>query len=218
MKMYNTFKKNTLVLAACCGLVFAQYGCSRTDSPNTSTGVSSADVSGSTMMSDSYAQTNQSAGLTTSADLHGLDESKIPNYTALDIRQAYEEFVAHVEAHKAGFSNDDWDTVEKYWNQLDDRKNAIQDQLSDKDKWEIGKAKAKYIAMKNANKAGNTASKVGSDLKEVGKDVSNSKVGEATKEAGKDVAAGAKKAGKAVGKAAKKTAEKVEKAVEEDDE
>ncbi|WP_207431192.1 DUF6565 domain-containing protein [Sabulibacter ruber] len=217
--MYNNLKKHTLVIAASCTLVFAQYGCSRTESGTTSTGVSSTDVSGSTMVNDTYGQTNQSAGMaaTTSTSMHGLDESKIPSYTATDIRQAYEEFVAHVEAHKAGFSNNDWDTVEKYWNQLDDRKNAIQDQLTDKDKWEIGKAKAKYVAMKNANKAGNTASKVGSDLKEVGKDVSNSKVGEATKEAGKDVASGAKKAGKAVGNTAKKAAEKVEKAVEDDD-
>ncbi|WP_181306599.1 DUF6565 domain-containing protein [Rufibacter sp. XAAS-G3-1] len=152
-----------------------------------------------------------------SSDTSRLDGSKIASYTATDIRKAYEDFVAHVETHKAGFSNNDWDTVEKYWSQLDDRKNAIQDQLSDKDKWEIAKAKTKYVAMKNANKAGNTASKVGSDLKEVGKDVSNSKAGEATKEVGKDVASGAKKAGKAVSKTAKKAAKKVEKAVEDEE-
>jgi hypothetical protein len=146
-----------------------------------------------------------------------LDASKISAYTATDIRKAYEDFIAHVQANKAGFSNEDWTTVEKYWNQLDDRKNAIQSQLSDKDKWEIAKAKTQYVAIKNANKAGNTASKVGSDLKEVGKDVSNSKAGEATKEAGKDVASGAKKAGKAVGNTAKKAAQKVEKAVDDNE-
>ncbi|WP_125077820.1 DUF6565 domain-containing protein [Rufibacter latericius] len=128
-----------------------------------------------------------------------LDESKITGYTATNIRTAYVDFVKHVEAHKSGFSNEDWRTVEKYWNQLDDRKNAIQSQLTDKDKWEIAKAKTKYIAMKNANKAGNTASKVGSDVKEVGKDVSNSKVGEATKDAGKAVGNTAKKAGQKIG-------------------
>ncbi|ALJ00296.1 DUF6565 domain-containing protein [Rufibacter tibetensis] len=166
---------------------------------------------------NTWKQNNQSSGMMASGiDMSTYDEKKIPSYTATDIRKAYEDFVAHVEMHKSGFSNKDWNTVEKYWNQLDDRKNAIQSQLTDKDKWEIAKAKTKYIAMKNANKAGNTASKVGSDVKEVGKDVSNSKVGETTKEVGKDVASGAKKAGKAVGNTAKKAANKVEKAVEDD--
>ncbi|WP_210464507.1 MULTISPECIES: DUF6565 domain-containing protein [Rufibacter] len=139
----------------------------------------------------------------TSSHTADLDESRIPTYTATNIRTAYEDFVKHVEAHKSGFSNEDWRTVEKYWNQLDDRKNAIQSQLTDKDKWEIAKAKTKYVAMKNANKAGNTASKVGSDVKEVGKDVSNSKVGEATKDAGKAVGNTAKKAAQKVGNAVK---------------
>ncbi|MBC3538144.1 DUF6565 domain-containing protein [Rufibacter sediminis] len=143
--------------------------------------------------------TGMAASGTSSVDMSSMDESKIPSYTATNIRTAYEDFVKHVEANKSGFSNEDWRTVEKYWNQLDDRKNAIQSQLSDKDKWEIAKAKTKYVAMKNANKAGNKASNIGSDVKEVGKDVSNSKVGEATKDAGKAVGNTAKKAGQKVG-------------------
>ncbi|MFB9862558.1 DUF6565 domain-containing protein [Rufibacter immobilis] len=154
---------------------------------------------------NTWRMNHQGAGMattgTSSVDMSALDESKIPSYTATDIRKAYENFVAHVQKHKSGFSNEDWRTVEKYWNQLDDRKNAIQSQLSDKDKWEIAKAKTQYITMKNASKVGNTASKVGSDAKEVGKDVSNSKVGEAAKDAGKAVGNTAKKAGQKVGDA-----------------
>ncbi|KAA6434620.1 DUF6565 domain-containing protein [Rufibacter glacialis] len=156
---------------------------------------------------NTWRQTHQGAGMaagdSTKRASFSLDGNKIPTYTATDIRRAYEDFVAHVETNKSGFSNSDWRLVEKYWNQLDDRKNAIQSQLTDKDKWEIAKAKTKYVTMKNANKAGNTASKIGSDVKEVGKDVSNSKVGEATKDAGKAVGNTAKKAGQKVGEVVK---------------
>ncbi|AKQ45251.1 hypothetical protein TH63_05740 [Rufibacter radiotolerans] len=148
---------------------------------------------------NTWRQTHQGAGSVSKVDMSVYNESKIPSYTATNIRTAYEDFVKHVEANKANFSNDDWKIVDKYWSQLDDRKNAIQSQLSDKDKWEIAKAKTKYTTMKAGNKTGNTASNVGSDVKEVGKDVSNSKVGEATKDAGKAVGNTAKKAGQKVG-------------------
>ncbi|MGV3540480.1 MAG: DUF6565 domain-containing protein, partial [Rufibacter sp.] len=144
------------------------------------------------------------------------DAAKISSYTAADIRNAYEQFVSHVKSNKSKFSNDDWKTVETYWNQLDDRKNAIQSELSDKDKWEIAKAKTQYITMKNASKLGNTASNVGSEVKETGKNLSNSKVGENVKETGKDIGSGLKKAGKAVGNTVEKGAEKVENAVDND--
>ncbi len=167
--------------------------------------------------STSASSTNRSAGMSSEVDMSSMNTEKIPSYTARDIREAYESFVSHVESNKSNYSNDDWKTVEMYWNKLDDRKNAIQSELSDKDKWEIAKAKTKYIAMKNASKAGNTASNVGSSLKETGKDVSNSKVGENVKDAGQAVGSGAKKAGKAVGNTVKKGANKVEDAFDGDD-
>jgi hypothetical protein len=148
---------------------------------------------------NTWRQTHQGAGSVSKVDMSAYNESKIPSYTATNIRTAYEDFVKHVEANKSNFSNDDWKILDKYWSQLDDRKNAIQSQLSDKDKWEIAKAKTKYQTMKAGSKTGNTASNVGSDVKEVGKDVSNSKVGEATKDAGKAVGNTAKKAGQKVG-------------------
>ncbi|WP_192821183.1 DUF6565 domain-containing protein [Rufibacter sp. LB8] len=155
---------------------------------------------------------NQSGGNAMSkVDMSSLDNSKIPSYTATDIRTAYEAFVAHVDANKSNFSNDDWKTVETYWNQLDDRKNAVQSQLSDKDKWEIAKAKTKYIAMKNASKLGNSAENVGSGAKEVGKDV-----GSGAKEVGKDIGSGAKKVGKAIGNTVKKGTEKVDNKLDDD--
>lgn len=156
---------------------------------------------------------NQSAGMTNTADsdrmytvgtdLLGMDmrAKSVDDVTSKEIVRMYENFVAKVEANKSTYSNQDWEYIEGYWNSLDNRKNAIQNELTDKDKWEIAKAKTKYIAMKNANKAGNTASKIGSNAKEVGKDVSNSKVGEAAKDAGKAVGNTAKKAGQKVGDA-----------------
>ncbi|AMM52011.1 hypothetical protein TH61_13605 [Rufibacter sp. DG15C] len=149
---------------------------------------------------NTWKQTNQSGGKAmTKVDMSSMDVKKIPSYTATNIRTAYEDFVAHVEANKANYTNDDWKAVDMYWAQLDDRKNAIQSQLSDKDKWEITKAKTKYQTMKAGSKTGNAASSVGSEVKETGKDISNSKVGEATKDAGKAVGNTAKKAGQKIG-------------------
>lgn len=158
---------------------------------------------------NTWRQNNQSAGMS-KVDMSTMDASKVASYTAGDIRNAYESFVAHVEANKSNYSNDDWKTVESYWNQLDDRKNAIQSQLSDKDKWEIAKAKTKYIAMKNASKIGNTAENVGSTAKDAGQSV-----GSKAKDVGQTVGSEVKDAGKAVGNTAEKGAKKVGNKVED---
>jgi len=161
---------------------------------------------------NTWRQNNQSAGMST-IDMSMMDEAKVSSFTtARDIREAYEAFVAHVEANKQNYSNSDWKAVESYWNELDDRKNALQSQLSDKDKWEIAKAKTKYITMKNASKAGNTAENVGSNVKDAGQSV-----GSNAKEVGKDIGHGAKKAGKAVGNTAEKAVNKVENVVDDND-
>lgn len=123
--------------------------------------------------------------------------------TAANIRASYENFVKQVEANKKNYTNEDWKAVEVTWNELDDRKNAIQSELSAKDKYEIGKAKTKYLAMKNASKVGNTAGNVGSDVKDASKEGA-SKVGNTAEKVGSNVKDAAKTGAEKTGNAAKK--------------
>ncbi len=99
--------------------------------------------------------------------------------------------------------------MEQAWNDLDDRKNVIQSELSDKDKWEIGKAKTKYLAMKNASKAGNSAGNVGSEVKETTKNVAGKTV-DVTKEGASKVGNAAEKTGSAIKSTYKKAEDKVD--------
>ena len=123
--------------------------------------------------------------------------------TAANIRAAYENFVKTVENNKKNYTNADWQIVEQSWNDLDNRKNAIQSELSDKDKYEIGKAKSKYIAMKTASKTANTAQNVGSDVKDATKSGAE-KTEDAAKTAGEKTESTAKKAANKTENAAKK--------------
>lgn len=127
----------------------------------------------------------------------------LSSLTAANIRAAYENFVRVVENNKKNYTNADWQIVEQSWNELDTRKNAIQTELSGKDKLEIGKAKTKYIAMKSASKTGNTAENVGSDVKDATKSGAE-KVGDAAKTAGNKTESTAKKAANKTENAAKK--------------
>lgn len=135
------------------------------------------------------------------------------------IRQAYETLIADIQANKDSYTKDDWKAVNDYYIALDDRKNAVQSELSDKDKYEIGKAKAKYVAMrtaarfdpdvsKAASDVGNTTEKVGSNLKE-GAKTGTQKVGNAAGEVGSDVKQGAKTGAEKVGNAAEKVGSEV---------
>lgn len=134
------------------------------------------------------------------------------------IRQAYERFLAKVQVQKDHFTKEDWEKVEAYYEALDDRKDQMQSQLSDKDKYEIAKAKAKYVAMKTGEKMDSAMNQVAQDVKQTGKKaeekVENTaeKVGDATKETGKDVKTGAKKTTKKVKEAAKETGKDVKEA------
>lgn len=123
--------------------------------------------------------------------------------TAANIRAAYENFVSVVERNKKNYTNADWQIVEQSWNDLDDRKNAIQTELSAKDKYEIGKAKSKYIAMKSASKTGNTAEKVGSDVKGAAQSGAET-TEDAAQTAGEKTESTAKKAANKTENAAKK--------------
>ncbi|MFC5271730.1 DUF6565 domain-containing protein [Adhaeribacter terreus] len=129
--------------------------------------------------------------------------------TPANIRAAYENFVAKVQENKETYTNADWQVVDAMWSDLDDRKNAIQEQLSAKDKYEIGKAKTKYQAMKAASKTGNTAEKVGSNVKE-GVKTGAEKTGDAAKEGGSKVGNAASKTGSAIKDTYKKAEDKVD--------
>jgi hypothetical protein len=107
------------------------------------------------------------------------------------IRTAYENFVNHVKANKENFTSADWKAAENYFDALDSHKNAVESQLSDKDKYEIGKAKSKYTALK-AGRAGIDVSEAASQTKETGKEV-GSKVGNAAEKLGSEVKSTTKK-------------------------
>ena len=151
-------------------------------------------------------------------ELLSVEESAtdLSTLTAANIRAAYENFIKTVENNKKNYTNADWQIVEQSWNDLDDRKNAIQTELSAKDKYEIGKAKSKYIAMKAASKTGNAAENVGSGAKSVGSDVKDAttsgaeKVGDAAKEGGSKVGNAAKKVGSETKDLYKKGEDKVD--------
>ncbi len=154
----------------------------------------------------SYGKANTMRPQLLSIDENTTDLSSL---TAANIRAAYENFVKQVEMNKKNYTNEDWKVVEMSWNELDARKNAIQNELSEKDKYEIGKAKSKYIAMKNASKTGNTAEKVGTNVKE-GVKTGAEKTGEAAKEGGSKVGDAAKKAGSKTKEIYKKGEDKID--------
>lgn len=122
--------------------------------------------------------------------------NEVATTSAMNIRMAYENFVNRVASNKDNYSKADWQAAESYFKALDDRKNGVQGQLTDKDKYEIGKAKAKYTALKagrlgiDASEAGNTVSdnaqEAGSEVKDATKKGA-SKVGNAAEKAGSQV-------------------------------
>jgi hypothetical protein len=135
------------------------------------------------------------------------------------IRLAYEKLIADIQANKDSYTKEDWKAINDYYLALDNRKNAVQSELSDKDKYEIGKAKAKYVAMRTAARfdpdvsdaasdVENTAEKVGSDVKE-GAKTGAKKVGNTAEKVGSEVKEGTKTGAKKVGKTAEKAGSEV---------
>lgn len=120
--------------------------------------------------------------------IDGTDQA-LASVTPTGIRNTYENFVKQVENNKDNYTEQDWEIVDQTWQELDARKNMVQGQLSDKDKYEIGKAKTKYVAMKAASKAGNAAEEGGSAIKKGAKAVEKGakKAGSEVKETYKDV-------------------------------
>jgi hypothetical protein len=139
----------------------------------------------------------------------GETATDLSSINPTNIRTTYENFIKQVETNKASYTNDDWKVVGMAWNELDNRKNEIQSQLSAKDKYEIGKAKTKYMSMKSASKTGNTAEKAGSEVKDATK-TGAEKTGNAVKKGGQKVESGAKKAGSETKDLYKKAEDKVD--------
>lgn len=140
--------------------------------------------------------TNGGIATSTRNALADFDTNEIGTTSAGNIRRAYENFVTLVASNKDRYTKSDWQAAERYFRSLDDRKNAVQSQLTGEDKVEIAKAKAKYTAIKagrlgiDASEAANTASddanQVGSEIKEETKSGAN-KVGNAAEKAGSQI-------------------------------
>ena len=119
-----------------------------------------------------------------------------------NIRLAYENLVNRVQINKDSYTRDDWKIINDYYLSLDERRDVVQNELSDKDKLEIAEAKAKYVALR-------TAARFDPDVSEAAADVKGAAVS-----AGQKVGDKAEKAGSEVKGAAKTGAEKVDNAVD----
>jgi hypothetical protein len=141
--------------------------------------------------------TSAHGGMSAEYRIEGLETT-----SAANIRQAYETLITNIQANKDNYTKEDWKAINDYYIALDDRKNAVQSELSDKDKYEIGKAKAKYVALrtaarfdpdvsKAASDVGNTSEKVGAEIKD-GAKTGAKKVCDAAEKVGAEVKQGAK--------------------------
>lgn len=143
--------------------------------------------------------------------------SEVATTTPANIRQAYENLVAKVQANKDSYTKEDWKAINDYYIALDDRKNAVQSQLSDKDKYEIGKAKAKYVSLRTAARFDPDVSKAASDVEGTAEDV-GSDVKEGTKKGTKKVGEAAEKVGSETKEGARKVRNKVDEKIDDDPE
>lgn len=142
-----------------------------------------------------------------------FNTSDVATTSAINVRMAYENFVNRVAANKDNYTKADWQAAERYFQALDDRKNAVQSQLTDKDKYEIGKAKAKYTAIK-AGRAGIDVSEAGNTISDEGQEV-GSEVKDATKSGAKKVGNAAEKAGSKVKSTTKNVAKKIDQKIDD---
>lgn len=152
--------------------------------------------------------TNMSGGLAAT-----YDASAAAAMEPMKVRLAYENFVEYVRTNRDSFSKADWQAAENYFNALDNRKNAVQSQLSDKDKYEIGKAKAKYTALRAGRlgiDASEAATTVSDDAQEVG-----SEVKDATKTGAQKVGNTAEKVGSQIKSTVKSGAQKIDQKIDD---
>jgi hypothetical protein len=174
--------------------------------------------------------TSRHGGMAASFNTEGL--TSIP---ATSIRLAYEGLIADIQANKDNYTHEDWKAINDYYLALDARKNALQSELSDKDKYEIGKAKAKYVALRTearfdpdvsetASDVGDAAGKAGRKIDttagEVGAEIKSGakKIGHTAEKAGRKIDKKAEKAGSKVKSTTKKAANKVDSKIDDDPE
>ncbi|PSR52446.1 hypothetical protein AHMF7605_02355 [Adhaeribacter arboris] len=144
-----------------------------------------------------------------------FNTATISALSASAIREAYDSFVEKVRANKNSFTKDEWQKVEAYYRALDDRKDAVKDQISNNDKIEIAKAKAKYETVKTGEKLDPVVSQVAADVKQTGEKVEDKaqkgaqQVGQKARETGKDAKETGSRVADKVGTAAKNTAQDV---------
>lgn len=152
--------------------------------------------------------TSRHGGLT--VDFNTEELTSIP---ATSIRLAYEGLIAKIQANKDNYTKEDWKAINYYYLALDERKNAVQSELSDKDKYEIGKAKAKYVALRTAARFDPDVSEAASDVGDAANKAGR-KIDSTAEKVGHELKSGAKTGAKKVGNTAEKTGRKIDKKAE----
>ncbi|KAA5544773.1 DUF6565 domain-containing protein [Adhaeribacter rhizoryzae] len=128
------------------------------------------------------------------ADFNTTSISLMP---ATSVRVAFENFVSRLQENKDSYTKEDWQTINAFYAALETRREAIEDQLTSNDKYEIAKAKTKYAAIKGTTLAAPHVKEAASDVKDATK-ASAKKVGNAAEKVGSEVKSGTKKAVKKV--------------------
>ena len=72
--------------------------------------------------------------------------------TASNIVAVYAGFVDIVDAQKDIYTREDWDEVDILWDALNERKNELEDNLSNEQRMKISEDKVKYGTFKTLNK------------------------------------------------------------------
>ncbi len=94
----------------------------------------------------------------------------LTNVTADNLFAVYENFVNTIDVNKDTYTAEQWTEVEKYWDQLNNRKNEVEPELDAEDNNKIATLKIKYGALKTFNK---TSAKT--EAKEESKEVKREK-------------------------------------------
>ena len=124
------------------------------------------------------------------ADFNTTDIATMP---ATSMRMVFENFVSRIQANKDNYTREDWLTIGTYYEALEARREIVEDDLTDKDKFEIAKAKTQYAAIKGASLAAPAMKEAASEVKDATK-AGAKKVGEAAEKVGTEVKSGTKKA------------------------
>jgi hypothetical protein len=124
------------------------------------------------------------------ADYSTTNVNTIP---ATGMRAAFEGFVDRIQANKDNYTKEDWLTIGTYYEALEARREVVEDELTDKDKIEIAKAKTQYAAIKGASLAKPYIKEAASDVKDATKSGAK-KVGDAAEKVGTEVKSSTKKA------------------------